>query len=297
MKLETFEKRLSWLTTQRFEVLPLNEALDSLARGDLPPDATVITFDDGWYGFYRLALPLMKKHGFPATVYVTTYYAAKETQVYNLVVQYLFWKTEIKKIDISILSKRLHGEFDLSNDVEQARATSLIIEHGEKRLDANARQKLLRSLGTLLEIDLLSLEDRKLFRLMSLDEMKCAVTQDIDIQLHTHRHSLSFEDRDSLGIEIQLNRSVLASVSKSRLEHLCYPGGMYNRRQWPWLEALGVKSATTCSAGFVYRATPRLELNRFLDGEDILDIEFEAELCGVLETLRILRSGLSNLLP
>ncbi|NBM17198.1 polysaccharide deacetylase family protein [Streptomyces sp. GC420] len=40
--------------------------------GTLPRRPVLITFDDGYEGVHRHALPVLAKHGFPATVFVTT---------------------------------------------------------------------------------------------------------------------------------------------------------------------------------------------------------------------------------
>ncbi|GGN51833.1 hypothetical protein GCM10012285_42340 [Streptomyces kronopolitis] len=40
--------------------------------GALPERPVLITFDDGYEGVYRHALPLLARHGFPATLFVTT---------------------------------------------------------------------------------------------------------------------------------------------------------------------------------------------------------------------------------
>ena len=124
---------------------------------------------------------------------------------------------------------------------------------------------------------------------MSIDEIRELVTSGVDIQLHTHRHGLSQDDPKLVEKEISDNRRALASV-KAPLQHFCYPSGIYNPRQWPWLKALGIKSATTCKPGLNYSNTPRYELRRFLDSEDISEIVFEAELCGLLELLRRARA-------
>ena len=39
-----------------------------------------------------------------------------------------------------------------------------------------------------------------------------------------------------------------------------------------------------------YRETPRFHLKRFLDSSNVSEIEFEAEVCGVMEIMRRLRS-------
>ncbi|MEU6402668.1 polysaccharide deacetylase family protein [Streptomyces sp. NPDC046985] len=38
----------------------------------LPPDPVLITFDDGYEGVHRHALPVLAAHGFPATLFVST---------------------------------------------------------------------------------------------------------------------------------------------------------------------------------------------------------------------------------
>ncbi|WP_112470755.1 polysaccharide deacetylase family protein [Streptomyces triticisoli] len=38
----------------------------------LPPDPVLITFDDGYEGVHRHALPVLARHGFPATLFVST---------------------------------------------------------------------------------------------------------------------------------------------------------------------------------------------------------------------------------
>ncbi|MFJ8545566.1 polysaccharide deacetylase family protein [Streptomyces sp. NPDC093586] len=42
------------------------------AGGPLPKRPVLITFDDGYEGVHRHALPVLAKHGFPATLFVTT---------------------------------------------------------------------------------------------------------------------------------------------------------------------------------------------------------------------------------
>jgi hypothetical protein len=53
---------------------------------------------------------------------------------------------------------------------------------------------------------------------------------------------------------------------------------------------MGILSATTCESGFVTKKTNPYYLPRFLDGENIPKIIFEAEVCGVLDLLRKIKS-------
>ena len=66
------QRRLEVLRRLDCSVLPLGEALARLYRGELPPRAVALTFDDGYFDFKARALPLLRRFGYPATVYVTT---------------------------------------------------------------------------------------------------------------------------------------------------------------------------------------------------------------------------------
>ncbi len=70
----------------------LGEGLERLGAEELPPRSVAITFDDGAYDFYSQAYPLLKAHGFPVTVYQTTYYSDYQKPIFNLMCSYLLWK-------------------------------------------------------------------------------------------------------------------------------------------------------------------------------------------------------------
>ena len=68
----TFERQLALLARKRVRVIGLEAVADALERGnDLPRHSTVITFDDGYEETCTVAWPLLKRFGFPSTVFVT----------------------------------------------------------------------------------------------------------------------------------------------------------------------------------------------------------------------------------
>ena len=69
----TFERHLAFLARGRYRVVGLEEVITSLSRGQQPARRSVaITFDDGFGNNFQNALPLLKKYGYPATVFVVT---------------------------------------------------------------------------------------------------------------------------------------------------------------------------------------------------------------------------------
>lgn len=291
MRAETFRRRLQLIAARGHPVLPLDDALRRLDDGSLPDRAVVITFDDGWLGIGTLAVPALEQRGFPATIYVTTRDAVEAQPVFNVAIRYLFWKTQARRLDLGGTGLDASGAFALDDPPDRERALSRLSELAEAT-DGPGRTAILRAVARALDLDWDALAARRLLCLMTPDELAAAAARGIDLQLHTHDHRFGGCDRPFADRTLVENRDALTPLTGRPAVHFCYPSGEYAADQLPWLEALGIESATTCKPGFVNRRTPRLELGRFLDGEHIADIEFEAEISGFLELMRRARAAL-----
>ncbi|MEJ2384426.1 MAG: polysaccharide deacetylase family protein [Xanthomonadales bacterium] len=68
-----FRMHLDYLAAEGFDVVPLQDLVDTLRRGEPLPDKTVaITFDDGYRSIYDTAWPLLKARNWPFTVFINT---------------------------------------------------------------------------------------------------------------------------------------------------------------------------------------------------------------------------------
>ena len=68
-----FDKHLTHLRCNGYTPLTVTEYMHACTRGEtLPERPVVLTFDDGFADFYDEALPLLKRHHFVATLYVTS---------------------------------------------------------------------------------------------------------------------------------------------------------------------------------------------------------------------------------
>lgn len=282
----TFATRMRFLADAGYPILPLGNALEMLENSTLPRNATVITIDDGWYGTYKVHYPILREYGFPATLYVASYYLKNQTQVFNVALSYVLWKSGTRQIDLSKL-KRILGDDALVDCVFSVEETyTRLSAAAESMEDAAARQSLLREFCDIVGVDWRALEADRLISFVCANEAREMAANGIDIQLHTHRHRFPDTGFDAARVEIEDNRRFLAGIGKSELRHFCYPSGIYSQASVAFLGKLNIESATTTNPGFNRKGAPSLELTRFLDSESVSNLEFEAELSGFFELIR-----------
>ncbi len=70
---KAFERQIRYLKDNGYRAIPLAELYGFLQyRHGIPARSVVITFDDGYRSFYDIALPILKKYGYQATLFVYT---------------------------------------------------------------------------------------------------------------------------------------------------------------------------------------------------------------------------------
>ncbi|MGH2571503.1 MAG: polysaccharide deacetylase family protein [bacterium] len=68
-----FERQMAYLAERGFRTIGLDELVDWMdGRGDIPPRSVVITIDDGDRSFVDHAVPVLRRHGYTATVFLIT---------------------------------------------------------------------------------------------------------------------------------------------------------------------------------------------------------------------------------
>jgi hypothetical protein len=266
------------LRAWKANVLPLAKGLRLLQEGSLPPLSVVITFDDGFYDFVKCAVPLLAKFGFPSTLYLTTHYASYRMPIFNLLMRYLLWKSgktsfEWPECGIATVPIRTFQQRD-------AVVSSLMRWCQDRQVDTNGKDALGRRIATSLGFDYQDILDKRLFQIMTEQEVARLASHGVDIQLHTHRHRTP-RDRDLFLREIADNRARIKEMTGTNPTHFCYPSGDWDLVFLPWLREAGIESATTCQAALATRQSNPLLLPRFLDGQQVSIADFESWLCGI----------------
>lgn len=287
MEPNTFKLHMDLLVSKRYPVISLTESLQLIAKRALPPCPVVITFDDGFKTIKKYVLTLLCQYNWPITIFLTTYYCVKENPVFRLVVQYMFWKTSRQEVDLTSMGFPIAGSRPIKSIEARHKLTWQLINYAEQDLNEDQRQRVAVELGIRLGVSYEEIVERGSFSIMDTWEIRqlAAVGGKADFQLHTHRHNFP-ENEIVASQEIKENRSVLEPILGKSLVHFCYPSGVWSESHFQILKESSIESAVTCDAGLNYPDTPRFALKRFLDGQNISDIVFEAELSGFIEIIR-----------
>ena len=275
---DVFRVRLQALERHRCSVLPFGEAVERLAASDLPERAVTITFDDGFHNYHAAAAPLLAEFGFPAALYLTTYYVDHQTPIFNLAADYLLWKHRA--------SGRTIGP-DLGPPTPMALTSagaagqiSAAVLRGADTLSAAQKDDRLRQLAGALGEDYEAFCRARLFSLLSPEQIQdLAARPGFAFELHTHRHRTPRAE-DLFRREVRENRERVAALSGQAPKHFCYPSGQFDDSFLGWLRAEGVRSATTCELGLARSSDDLLLLPRLLDWRGLTQLEFESWVCG-----------------
>jgi peptidoglycan/xylan/chitin deacetylase (PgdA/CDA1 family) len=285
MRPELFAERLAWLGSHGFRVLPLEEAVARLRAGTLRRKEIAITIDDGFDGVAVRAAPLLRRYGFPATLYVTSYYVRHNHPIFRLALQYFFWRADGRPVDVAGLLPGVTGTV-VAGSPDAERVLWTLIDQGEAMPSEEARVALAREVAARAGCAYEELARSRRLTLMTEEQIARAASEGLDIQLHTHRHRLPTTPSE-VSREIADNRAVLEPLVGRPLRHFCYPSGVWSLEHLPALAAEGVETATTCDSGMNRSETNSLALCRFLDRDDMPRIVFEGELYGFAEVCRM----------
>ncbi len=289
---QTFKRRLDLLARWGYRVVSLEEGFRLSLRG-LAEDAVVITVDDGWSTLSSQLWPTLQSLSYPATLYVDTAQLLAREPVAHVMANFLGRLVERGEVRMR--------EGCLQPPREASAAVASLLERANRRQRPVAeRMELLHTWAAILNVDIEHYLERRLFDYISAEDLRAMSDSGLDVQLHTHHHSLGDFGQETVRSEIETNRRILSElcdVPPQTLTHFCYPEGHYSAKAIPVLKALGIRSATLTDSGLACARSNPYGLPRILDGDHMSDLEFEAELCGLVPWLRESRKAGSARLP
>lgn len=273
-----FERRLELLRSLDANVLPLGDAVARLRQGKLPPRSVVITFDDGFVDFHVHAVPLLKRFGYPATLYLTTHYCRHRRPIFDLMANYLLWKSGREAIELPEFG--LPAKLPIADYQGRQAVIAHLVDWAKIHApETEGKDGIARSLASILGIDYDKILAARTLQLMNPGEVAEAARAGIDVELHTHRHRTP-RDRDLFLREIRDNAAWIREFTSREPAHFCYPSGDYDAQFFSWLKESGVQSAATCVPGLAAAETNPLLLPRILDDSVASETDFERWISG-----------------
>jgi peptidoglycan/xylan/chitin deacetylase (PgdA/CDA1 family) len=275
--------RFEMLRAERCSLLSLDDALERLSAGDLPPRSVTVTFDEGLYDFYAKAYPLISEFEIPTTLYVPTYYATRQKPIFDLACSYLLWRGRGKIVESeTLLPQQRRYEIPVAAAPRYDLHLAIRAHANSAGYTAMEKNGMLAELARQIGLDWDAFVSSRMLQLMSPDEFNALDRRLVSVQLHSHRHRTPRSEPLFMR-EIDDNIDALAALGFPRAgrRHFCYPSGDADPVFYPWLEARGIVSATTCEPRLATRDTHPLDLPRVIDTMAMTDVEFRAWTAGV----------------
>jgi peptidoglycan/xylan/chitin deacetylase (PgdA/CDA1 family) len=292
------EARLELLRRHDCHVLPLREAVTYLYAGTLPERSVALTFDDGYFDFMARAWPLLRKYGYPATVYLTTGRVDHNLPNVNLFISYSLWASPLQTFDGDGLPG-LQGRYPLRTADDRQRLTQRVIEGlRADNTGEHSRDLVARLVAERAGLDYNALVRQRVLTLLRPDDVTYLAGQGVDFQLHTHMHRTP-DDPDEFIHDVLVNRGRLQAMTGRTPTHFCYPSGNYRPSYIPLLRRHAVEAATTCDPGLATATSDPMLLPRFIDTNAVSSLVFESWVTGVAACLprRTTRGGSSIVGP
>jgi peptidoglycan/xylan/chitin deacetylase (PgdA/CDA1 family) len=292
VRLDSFREQIAYLT-ENYDVLPLEEAVERINRGESVENVAVITFDDGWKDNYTNAYPVLVRQKVPATIFLVTDYVGTTHWFWPERVIHLLSRVENRGVPIPESMREWVGPrfryLPTPADVEDIDA---FIDR-LKYLSKKERESVMEYLSTQAEVSLRELEDERI--LLEWNEVEEMANNQISFGSHTETHPIL--------TQVSLERARREIVnSKKRIEnHLgrpcsgfAYPNGDWNERvrnlviESEYTYACSLSETASTSAVDVYSLRRRVVHEGFAAGVDgkFSKCIFGVEIAGFFGSLR-----------
>ena len=218
---DTFDMHLKEVQ-KHFDVVSLGEWVNASQRGEtLPKKACAITFDDGWLDNYEYALPVLKAHGLPATLFAVAEKIGTDFQFWpNIVAGLLHAGAGAQIAQHPVFSYAIDGASQ--NRGREAAAAAI------QRLKAQTDEAIFQALDDLSWRSLLEQPlAPALMNWQQLREMQDSGRVEIGSHTCSHRRLNGNLAQDALTHEIVHSKALLSEQTGRPVNLFCFPNGDY----------------------------------------------------------------------
>ena len=239
-----------------FNVLPLSEAVEKLARGSLPSRAACVTFDDGYADNAEVALPILQRYGICATFFIASGFLDGGWMFNDGVIESVRGARG-SSLDLSEVGC---GELDVSTNPARRQAIATILA-SVKYLPQAARDA---KVGRIIE---LAAVGRPAGLMMRSEQVRALHAAGMEIGGHTVTHPiLARLDPAAARDEIARGKEQLEGIIRAPVTLFAYPNGKpatdYACEHVAMVRELGFKGAVSTSWGVGTRDADPYQLPR-----------------------------------
>lgn len=254
-----FDTVCGWIA-RWFKVMPLEEAVQRLARRSLPARALCITFDDGYADNHDVAMPILQRHGLCATLFVATGYLDGGT-MWNDTIAESVRRAIGPAIDLSQTPFAALGRLDVGSPDARRRAILQLLP-AAKYLPPQQRQAAAQAVadaaGVVPPKDLM----------MSTGQVRAWRQGGMQVGAHTVSHPiLARATDDEVRHEMNTSRQVLRDLLREPVNLFAYPNGRpgddYVDRTAALAREAGFAAAMSTAPGVARHGSDPYRLPRF----------------------------------
>jgi peptidoglycan/xylan/chitin deacetylase (PgdA/CDA1 family) len=262
---EFLDTALTVAYEEGFEPVTLEEAVWRTSEGDGDAPFMAVTFDDGYRDNVDYALPILRRHGVPWTMFVTTGFATRTASLWWLELEEAI--RALDRVDVGLGEDQLR----LVTDTDAAKAAAF--EAIYWRLRKGPEDRLRSAVAELAEEA--GVDGRALVQTLCLDWegiRRVANEPDVSIGAHTLTHPMLAKQNDVFAAhEMAESKAIIERVIGRPVDHLAYPVGdqlAAGPREFQMAAEAGYTAAVTTRPGHVFpahadhlTALPRVSVN------------------------------------
>ncbi len=240
-----------------FRILPLEDALQALRKGNLPPRSACITFDDGYVDWMQGVVPVLEKNNAHATFFITTG-QFDGLPLWNERILHAVRHASCRNLDFKKFGL---PEFSLESS-KQKEFSVFQIKQFLKYQSPNNKEVFLKDLERQSNIS----NYDSLY--MSRDDVRLLHSKGFGIGAHSVSHPILSSCSEKLAYEeIANSREELISIIKAPVNSFAYPNGIPGKdfifEHSNMLERAGYKYGFTTHSGVITANSSIWQMPRF----------------------------------
>ena len=243
------------ILSKQYHLASLEEAVDMVAgRTPVQPHTLVLTFDDGYRNNLKYALPILQRHGVPATFFIATGHIEKRKPYWFDRLDFAIQHADVAGRKFNIGDKVVSFRSNERNELRQTYKSLRDTAKGIVRSDFEMISEL-EDLAALLESESgqsLSriFEDDDWSSLLTWDQVRAASTTGVSFGSHTVDHiRLGLVSDDIVRDQLLRSKEMIEKHTGRPCRYLCYPSGSFSRRVMEIARECGYEAAVTTIAG------------------------------------------------